>query len=404
MDSSLLVLALSAVVLLSYLFNLISRKTRIPSVLWLLGTGIAINYFDKTNFLSVNFASKLVEVFGIVGLIMIILEAALDLHVDKGKGMLILRAFLSALVILFLSTFSIAYLLNYWLDEPLKVCLIYAATLSIVSSAIVIPSIDFLSEAKKEFIVYEASFSDILGILFFNYLIGGDAGDPSSAILYIGQMGLAVIVSIGVAIVLVYLLGKVKIEAKFFLTFAVLIALYVGGKILHLPSLLIILFFGLIINNKQILRPKKLVKLISPDEGTFGELQKELKSITAETSFLVRTFFFLLFGYSIDLNKLTEPDVLFIGSIIVVILLAIRLMYLKYLNPKESPLPELFLMPRGLITILLFYNIPDQYRLQDFNNGILFFVILVTSFLMMFGLFSVGKEVTDDVERQDGYY
>jgi NhaP-type Na+/H+ or K+/H+ antiporter len=212
------------------------------------------------------------------------------------------------------------------------------------------------------------------------------------------------VVSILVSLLLVYLLGKLKIEAKFFLTFAVLIALYVGGKILHLPSLLIILFFGLIINNKQLIKSKKLLHFISPDEGTFSDLNKELKSITAETSFLVRTFFFLLFGYSINLQKLVQQEVVLIGSFIVVILLVIRLIYLKYLNPKESPLPELFLMPRGLITILLFYNIPDQYRLQDFNNGILFFVILVTSFLMMFGLFSVSREVSEDVERPDGHY
>ena len=404
MDSSVLVLLLSAVVLLSYFFNLVSRKTRIPSVLWLLGTGIAINYFDTTNFLSENFANRLVQVFGIVGLIMIILEAALDLHIDKGKGGLILRAFLSALVILFLSTFSIGYLLNYWLNEPLKICLIYAATLSIVSSAIVIPSVEFLTKEKKEFIVYEASFSDILGILFFNYLIGGDAANPGAAILYLGQIGISVVVSIVVSFVLVYLLGKLKIEAKFFLTFAVLIALYVGGKILHLPSLLIILFFGLIINNKHLIKSKKLLNFISPDEGTFSELNKELKSITAETSFLVRTFFFLLFGYSINLEKLIQPEVVLIGSFIVAILLVIRLIYLKYLNPKESPLPELFLMPRGLITILLFYNIPEQFRLQEFNNGILFFVILVTSFLMMFGLFSVDRVVSEDLERPDGHY
>lgn len=404
MESSTLVLVLAGMVLLSYVFNLISSKTRIPSVLWLLGAGIAVQYFDKENYLSGELASRLVQVFGIVGLIMIILEAALDLHVTKDKVKLILRAFLSALIILFLSTFSIAYLLNFWLDESLQVCLIYAAPLSIVSSAIVIPSVDFLSEEKKEFIVYEASFSDILGILFFNYLIANDIQDSSSAIVYIGEIGISVIVSIIVSFALVYLFSRLKVEAKFFLTFAVLIALYTIGKKLHLPSLLIILFFGLIINNKQLIRSKKLMRLVSPDDHTFGELEKQLKSITAETSFLIRTFFFFLFGYSIDIFTLIQKEVVFIGSIIVVILLAIRFIYLKYLNPKESPLPELFLMPRGLITILLFYNIPEEFKLHDFNDGILFFVILVTSFMMMFGLFSVNREVTERIEKPDGHY
>lgn len=404
MESSVLVLLLAALVVLSYIFNIVSRKTRIPSVLWLLGAGIAFRYFDTSQFLNINFASRLVEIFGIVGLIMIILEASLDLHIEKGKGGLILQAFLSALVILFLSTFSIAGLLNYWLNEDIQRCLVYAAPLSIVSSAIVIPSVDFLTPLKKEFIVYEASFSDILGILFFNYLIGSDTGQASTAILYLGQIGLSIVVSIGVAFFLVYFLSRLKVEAKFFLIFAVLIALYAAGKILHLPSLLIILFFGLIVNNKQLIRPQILLDKLDVKSHTFQELEKQLKSITAETSFLVRTFFFLLFGYSIDLNKLVEPDVIIVGSIIVGILLLIRLIYLKYLNPKESPLPELFLMPRGLITVLLFYNIPENLQLSTFKNGILFFVILVTSFMMMIGLWSSPKNITDDIERTDGHY
>ncbi len=399
MSSSVLVLALATVVILSYFFNIISRKTRIPSVLWLLGTGILVNYLDGTNLLSDRTLGRIVEVLGIIGLIMIILEASLDLHITRDKFTLILRAFVSALIILFCSSFIIAYLINYWLHEPFSKCLVYAVPLSIVSSAIVIPSVQMLAPIKKEFIVYEAAFSDVLGILFFNYLIGQESNQPLEAILYLGQMSISVVLSIIVALILIYILGKIKLEIKFFLIFAVLIALYALGKILHLPSLLIILFFGLIINNRQILSKIKWIDRHTPDADTFKGLEKQTKTITAETSFLVRTFFFILFGYSINLSKLVQKEVLIIGSSIVFILLVIRFIYLKYLNPKESPLPELFLMPRGLITVLLFYNIPLEFKLLDFNNGILFFVILVTSFMMMFGLFSADQKVVEDIER-----
>jgi hypothetical protein len=55
-------------------------------------------------------------------------------------------------------------------------------------------------------------------------------------------------------------------------------------------------------------------------------------------------------------------------------------------------MPELLLMPRGLITILLFYGIPQQFKLNTFNNGILFFVILITSVLMMLGIMTAEKK------------
>ncbi|WP_304238394.1 cation:proton antiporter [Jiulongibacter sediminis] len=398
MNTNYLILALCIIVMLSYLYNIISRKSRIPSVLWLLGTGILVNYFDGEGLASPGVIDKAVQVLGTVGLIVIILEAALDLHVEKGKIILITRAFVSALVILVLSSFAIAYIISGWLGDDFMNCLVYATPLSIVSSAIVIPSVGMLTESTKEFIIYEAAFSDILGILYFNYLIGAEEFTIGNGAIYLGQMLISILVSIGVAILLIFLLSKISQQIKFFLIFAVLVALYAFGKIIHLPSLLIILFFGLIINNRHLLNVLPYTNKVIPNGRRFKHLEEQTKVITLETSFIVRTFFFILFGYSIDLQKMVQTEVLAVGTFIVLTLLVVRLIFLKYINPKESPLPELFLMPRGLITILLFYNIPDEYRLADFNNGILFFVIMVTSFMMMIGLFSASKDVVADVE------
>jgi NhaP-type Na+/H+ or K+/H+ antiporter len=110
-----------------------------------------------------------------------------------------------------------------------------------------------------------------------------------------------------------------------------------------------------------------------------------MRSITAETSFLIRTFFFMLFGYSINLQVLILPDVWQLGSLIIVILLFARFLYLRLIL-KTNLFPELFLMPRGLVTILLFYSIPMEKSLGSFNSGILFFVVAVSSLLMMIGL------------------
>ena len=49
--------------------------------------------------------------------------------------------------------------------------LVYALPLSIMSSAIIIPSVANLSNYKKEFLIYESTFSDILGIMVFYMII-----------------------------------------------------------------------------------------------------------------------------------------------------------------------------------------------------------------------------------------
>lgn len=70
--------------------------------------------------------------------------------------------------------------------------------------------------------------------------------------------------------------------------------------------------------------------------------------------------------------------------------------YLRFFL-KAHILPELFFMPRGLITILLFYSIPKIYQLSKFNLGILFFVVLTTSIIMTLGSITYGKAAIQTV-------
>jgi NhaP-type Na+/H+ or K+/H+ antiporter len=120
-----------------------------------------------------------------------------------------------------------------------------------------------------------------------------------------------------------------------------------------------------------------------------------LRSITAETSFLIRTFFFILFGYSINIALLGNPQVIALGSAIVGLLLLVRFIYLRLIL-KANLFPELFLMPRGLVTILLFYSIPASKTMNSFNIGVLFFVVVASSLLMMVGLMAFKKEVPEE--------
>lgn len=389
LNSYQIVILLGAIVILSYFYTLISNKTNIPSVLLLIGTGIGLKYLADYKNIQIENVDILVKTLGAVGLIMIILEAALDLDVHKEKLKLIRNSFFSALVIFIISAFSISYLITYWLQEPFYKAFIYAVPMSIISSAIVIPSTNNLPEMKKEFIIYEASFSDILGILVFNYMVLNNAITAQSSLKFFGNIGLAILISIIASGLLIYMLSKIEGVLKFFLVFAILSIVYASGELIHLPALLIILVFGTVLNNAPQIIRGSLRKYI-PVENVKNVLGL-MKTITAETSFLVRTFFFILFGFTIDLRVLAEPDVITIGSIIVMILLLVRYLYLRIIL-HANLFPELFLMPRGLVTILLFYSIPVSKQLSHFKVGILFYVIMLTSLLMMAGLIFFGKE------------
>lgn len=391
-----MLIIICSLVVLSYIFSILSRYIRVPSVLLLLFAGIGFRALADFYKADIDFSAQLIESLGVVGLIMIVLEAGLDLKLGRNKLKLIRNSFFSALIIFAISALLLTYILEYWLHEPMEKCLVYAIPLSIMSSSIVIPSINPLSVLKKEFLVYEASFSDIIGIIVFNYFTAEDTLSLRSFGMFGANIILSIILSALLSFLLLIILAKTKLNIKFFLIFSLLILIYAGGKIFHLPSLIIILVFGLLINNWEKLKWKKLLHYF-PHERV-ESLRHLLHSVTAETSFLVRTFFFILFGFSISLNFLYEREILLVGSLIVVAMFLVRILYLRFFV-RTNLFPESFFIPRGLITIVLFYKIPENLRLNSFNDGILFFVILSTSIIMTLGMIFYKKKPDQIVEE-----
>ena len=150
-----LVIAASVILIVSFFFGEIARLTSIPSVLLLIVLGIVIklglNFFEMGDF---DFFPVL-EILGIVGLIMIVLEAALELKLEREKVVPILKALGIALAGLLISAWITAEVLQYFIEgmDPLR-SWIYATPLSILSSAIIIPSVTNMRQDKKEFHVY----------------------------------------------------------------------------------------------------------------------------------------------------------------------------------------------------------------------------------------------------------
>jgi hypothetical protein len=95
---------------------------------------------------------------------------------------------------------------------------------------------------------------------------------------------------------------------------------------------------------------------------------------------------------------LTETEIITVGSLIVLALFIIRLLYLKFFV-RTNVFPESFFIPRGLITIVLFYKIPAQFKLNSFSEGILFYIILTTSIIMALGMIFYKKKAEDVVEE-----
>ncbi|MDH5603991.1 MAG: cation:proton antiporter, partial [Cyclobacteriaceae bacterium] len=385
-------IGLSMIVILSYSFNYISQLTRVPSVLLLIATGVIVSLFLEEEIPNLK---TFLEILGAVGLIMIVLEASLDLELKKEKAGLIFKAVYSSLILLVSNAVIIAFLIIVFFDTTFVISLLYAVPLSIMSSAIIIPSVQHLDEHKKEFLIYESAFSDIFGIMFFYFILDFVSleGDSQFAVHVVSNIFVTVVVSFILGYLIILLIQKVTAEVKLFLPIATLILLYAVGKLFHLSSLIFILTFGLMINNRDIFFRGKLASLFNA--GSFRETLEDLKMLTLESSFIVRTFFFIVFGMSITAEGFNDPVVYVVGIGSLLVMFGSRFGLLSMVS-KQEKFPAIYIAPRGLITILLFFGIPDELMLEGFRPAILLLVILGSNFLMTYGLMKFKPGMGDD--------
>ena len=220
--------------------------------------------------------------------------------------------------------------------------------------------------------------------------------------------------SIVISCFLIYLFQKLKGQAKLFLLISVLMILYAFGEMLNLSSLIIILMFGLIINNYKLFFRGVFFKLIDDDEK-ISEIIDDFKIVTLESAFVVRTFFFILFGWSIKISDLFDLKSFLIGLSIVTVIYLVRSITLFVFSGTfrfNKILPELFLAPRGLLTILLFYAIPKNLIESDINfEGVFLYVIIICCLVMTLVLISEKKkleiqeaedfEILDPVDKEE---
>jgi len=393
------------VLIFSFLFGEISKRTNVPSVLMLIVTGVLIKLgLTALGIPDYDFFNML-ELLGIVGLIMIVLEAALELKLDRDKLIPITIAFAIALVGLLVSAWVTALILQYFIPSMTSVqAWIYAMPLSILSSAIIIPSVAPLRIDKKEFHIYESTFSDILGIMAFYFLAGqlpnGETGDHGGGGFL--AFGITTVVTIVLSLVfsygIVFVFQNIKSHTKQFLLIAVLLLLYSVGKLMHLSSLILIFLFGLVIANMDIFFKGPLKRWL--DKSKAEEIYHGLHVVTLETAFVVRTFFFVIFGVTIVFSTLASWSVIGVSILCLLAIYIIRFVLLRTTLGSDIT-PQLYIAPRGLITILLYYAIPEQARTTDFSEGILLFIIIGTSLIMTWAMINNKRKASKAINKAE---
>jgi Kef-type K+ transport system membrane component KefB len=386
-----IILILCVVILLAYIFDISSRFSKIPGVILMIALGMVIQIISNAAGFIIPNIKPLLPVMGTLGLIMIVMEASLDIELKKDKKSLILKSVSSAFILLGVFVLIFSFILIRFMGFSWKESLLNTIPLGIISSSIAIPSAHLLKPAEKEFVVYESSFSDIFGIMIFDFILFSQDSIATGIFRFSLDIVFTLIIALISTAGLGYLLHKTSYHVNYVIILTSLILIYSLAKLIHLPALLLVLIFGLVLSNNKFLEVDFIKRFI--DFTKFRNDISSFKKILGELTFLVRSFFFIMFGYYVQINNLFNT-----GNILIAIIICIGIFFLRWVFFKQAlhlpAVPMIFYFPRGLITILLFLSIPAELKLLFISEEVVTLVILFTIIIMMIGNFLQNKKIS----------
>jgi hypothetical protein len=89
----------------------------------------------------------------------------------------------------------------------------------------------------------------------------------------------------------------------------------------------------MILNNYRLFFAGGLSKLI--EESKVESILADFKVVTGESAFVVRTFFFIIFGWSVSVGSMFNLETIAVGIILLLIIYVIRAICLFIFNGKN---------------------------------------------------------------------
>jgi hypothetical protein len=369
------ILAASGLLLFAYLVDLVGRRFRLPSVVLLIATGIALRHAMDPAGLNLKWVDPIVPILGTLGLILIVLEGALDLEISRARARLIAASTASATLGFAVALAGIAAICIWSLGMPVTAAVLAAIPFAVISSAVAIPSAAGLRDRVREFVIYESSLSDIIGVLVFYSWLGASGSLPGFAEDLFGSGALSLVVALLVAPVVFYVINHIEGHVRFLPLLAAIVFLYAAGKVLHLSPLVLVLVCGLLLNNPHLIRWHAWLRSMHSDAYT--QTLKEFKGLVAELTFATKSFFFLMLGYWTDVRLMGGASAWLTALAVIGVIYASRFIVLLSLRRDVAEL--LWIAPRGLITVLLFLSAGHTGTVDAFPFGAVMLIVLVTS-------------------------
>ena len=354
-----IILSIGLAIFLAHFLVVLFEKTMIPDVLILMLVGILVG--PVFHIISPADLGKLGNVFATLALIVILFDAGTELSIKSLEkslketvsvtlGTFVLSAVLISLLVYFF----------FW-GNPL-VAILCGVILAGTSSAVVVPMISGLKigDVPKTVLTMESALTDVLCVVLtigiFNAIKEGQVAPGE----IIGQILASFVVAAFLGAVGAFLWSLIlrtvrRFPDNLFTTFAFIFILYGITEFLGYSGAIASLAFGLTVVN---IRHISFLKKYSYKASEFSKTEKMTFSAGA---FLLKTFFFLYIGISMNITDI--PSIL-MGLMITIVIYSGRLVVIRYLMPESTSIRDATIMsvivPKGLAAAVLAALLPLQ--------------------------------------------
>jgi len=377
-------------VFLAHLFTAIFRRTRVPDVLLLIIIGICVGPV-------LGLVSP--EDFGTAGMILAMLTLIILLF-ENGTALELgpLISTMGGAMVLTMATFLLTMGATagvaLWLtDLELIPAFILGAIVGSISEAIVIPLAHQLRIRKdsQTMLSVESSVTDVLSIvitiaLIEAYLLGKFEVAPVTGNL-LASFLVAIIFGIVGAFIWSRLLNRIHaIKNSMFTTAAFVFIIFGIVELLNFSGPISALAFGVTIGNLESIRFYVFKK---PQTKETAGLSEAERAFFSEVAFLLKTFFFVFLGISLELISGWLIQLALIFTILAFIL---RLPVVKLTVSKSIPVRDAsiiaIMVPKGLAAAVL-ASIPLQQGIlggeliMNVVYGVVLASIVMTSLLII---------------------
>jgi NhaP-type Na+/H+ or K+/H+ antiporter len=398
------IISIGLLVFLAHAFVAVFKRTRVPDVLWLILIGVAAG--PLLGIVSPEDFGKTGQVFTTIALVVILFEGGLDIHISELRSSWKNTLVVTTLTYVF-GWVLLAGLAYIFLPLAFQQSLYIGAVLAGPAPSVIIPLARLMniSEKTRTTLTLESPLGEAVSIIVAlailqsfeipEFQVGQFLGGMIAAFIFAMLLGAAS--GFGWSL----LLTRVRqLRNAIFLTPSAVFVVYGVAEFLGYSGPIAALAFGVILGNAE----SFTVPWLTGKTGLepVGNSDTE-KAFFAEVAFLVKTFFFVFLGISIQFSELISFSVslILVGGLLLSRYGSIKLISRGGDMKRDEVMQMSVLIPKGTAAAVL-ASLPIQMGLagggeiRDVVYGVVFLSIVATAVLIYLVEKTPSLDPTDD--------